>query len=121
MFKVFDKILKKQPITVAEVDSVSEWVMLHWLSGDRVAVQFAQALNVYSSIPLPQKIMFLQGIMPNIKYIKYPKKNKEVDMYIELLSKHYKCTRAVSKLYYELLSTDDLESLYKEYHQGVKQ
>jgi hypothetical protein len=119
MFTVFDKILKKQNITDEDIEKISSFVMNQWLSGDRVGVQFANIFNQYDNIPIRQRIQVLQGLMPvGIKYIKYPKKNKEKDRYLDLLMKHFNVRMDTAKLYYDILTVDELVELEEQYTIG---
>ena len=119
MFQVFDKILKKQNVSDEDLEKISTFVMNQYLSGDRVAVQLANIFNQYDNIPVRQRIQVVQGLLPiGIKYIKYPKKNKEKDKYLDLLMKHFNIRSDVAKLYYEILSVDDLVGLEEQYKTG---
>lgn len=119
MFTVFDKILKKQTISDDEILKISPYILNNYLSGDRVGVQFANIFNQYDNIPIRQRIQVLQGLMPvGIKYIKYPKKTKEKDKYIDLLMKHFNVRMDVAKLYYDILTVDDLVELEEQYTIG---
>jgi len=119
MFQVFDKILKKQNVSDEDLEKISTFVMNQYLSGDRVAVQLANIFNQYDNIPVRQRIQVVQGLLPvGIKYIKYPKKNKEKDKYLDLLMKHFNIRSDVAKLYYEILSVDDLVGLEEQYKKG---
>lgn len=119
MFTVFDKILKKHNVTDEDIEKISGFVMNQWLSGDRVGVQFANIFNQYDNIPIRQRIQVLQGLMPvGIKYIKYPKKTKEKDKYLDLLMKHFNVRMDVAKLYYDILTVDDLVELEEQYTTG---
>ena len=110
MFNVFKKILAKQKVTEEDLDKISEFVMMNWLSGDNVGVSIAQVFNVYGPyIPIDAKVKFIQGVMPyNKKYIKYPKKPKNQDEHIEIISKYYNVNLNQAK---ELLSLMDDEQL----------
>lgn len=119
MFTVFDKILKKQNVTDEDLTKISSFVMNQWLTGNRIGLQFASIFNQYDDIPIRQRIQVLQSLMPvGIKYIKYPKKNKEKDKYIDLLMRHFNVRMDIAKLYYQILSVDDLVELEEQYQTG---
>lgn len=119
MFKVFNKILKKENTTDEDLKKVQDWPLLHWLAGHPVGVQFAQIFNQYDNIPTKQKVDFLKLAMPNsVKFIKYPKKNKDQDKYVDLLCKHFCINRVRAREYYDLLTVDELMELEEQYKEG---
>lgn len=112
MFKVFDKILKKEELTEEDYSKISPFVLNLWLSANQVGVQVAKILNMYDQIPLKQKVALIQSILPKqIKYIKYPTKDKEKDEYVGIIMKTYNLNKDIAKMYYSHLSANDLEEL----------
>lgn len=120
MWETFNKVLNKEEISTEDADAVNEFIMLQWLSCDKVGTQVAQILNVYyDDIPIKNQLQFIQNIMPaHIKYIKYLKTNKEKDEGIELLCQHYNIRENLAKEYLEFYDKDGLDELRKNYIVG---
>lgn len=120
MFNTFKKILKKEEVTDEDLAKVSDWILMQWLSGDRVGVQFAQIFNTYPQMPLRAKIELLLTGLPKIGYIKYPKREKEDDRIIDMLIKHFQINRKTAHEYYIVLSTDDIADIESYYSKGTQ-
>lgn len=119
MFNIINKITKKEKLLHEEYSQVSEWILLHHLSGNAMGLQFSQVLNLFPLMPLETKIKLLESAMPKISYIKYPKKDSEHDKMIELIKNHFKINTKLAKEYYTLMSVDDLELLEESYNKGT--
>lgn len=119
MFKVLNKVLKRVDITEEELKLIDKWQLMAWLSGNITGLQVAQTFNLYSNIPMSQKIFLLQAVLPKqITYIQYPSKSKSIDEYLNLISMHFKVNKLDAKLYYMNLSVSDLEELESMYNVG---
>lgn len=113
MFNVFKKVLGNKPLTDEDVSKVSDFVMCRWLSGNAGTIQIAQMFNVYHKIPIDVKLKVLQKMIGGrIKYIPYPKSQKEnEDANIKILCEYFNISRAKAKMYLEFVSGEDLKKI----------
>lgn len=119
VFELFGKIIKKEKLNEDEYTQIPEWIFLHYLSGHNIGAQFAQILNLYPGMPVEAKVKLLESSMPKIGFIRYPKKDKDHDKMIHLISEHFKINYSVAKEYYKIFKTDDIELLEKMYNKGT--
>lgn len=106
MFKVFNKIIKeKTPLTEEEYQKISPFILNRYLSGNRIGLVLADIFNTYPNIPMKNRVDLIREVVKNekIKYIKYPKINKEKDKYIENISLYYNVNYELAKEYYEVM------------------
>lgn len=123
MFKVFNKILKQQPITQEDADKVQTFVLLRWLSADPRLYQLANTLNQVEV----DKLILLRAISKTLKgkiaFIQYPKSNKvKDDVTIKLLQNYYNLGYNEANDYLEFCQNycpEELEILNKKY-EGIK-
>ncbi len=121
MFKTLTSALdpKKHP-TTEEIQKIPSFIFTRWLSGSPHAIIAANAINLYSDIPIEnQYYMVKNAFAGKIKYIPYPK-NESIDKMkkAEWVADHFKISEEKAKEYMDLISKEELKSIvdmYTEY------
>lgn len=121
MFKTLTSALdpKKTP-TVEEIQKIPSYIFCRWLSGSPHAIIAANAINLYTDIPIEnQYYMVKRAFGGKIKYIPYPK-SETVDKFkkAEFVALHFNISEEKAKEYMDLISKEELKSIvdmYTEY------
>lgn len=121
MFKTLTSALdpKKTP-TTEEIQKIPSFIFARWLSGSPHAISAANAINLYTDIPIEnQYYMVKYAFGGKIKYIPYPK-NESVDKLkkAQFIADHFKISEEKAKEYMELISKEELKKIvdmYTEY------
>lgn len=121
MFKTLTSALdpKKHP-TVEEIQKIPSFIFCRWLSGSPHAIIAANAINLYSDIPIEnQYYMVKNAFGGKIKYIPYPK-SESVDKMkkAEFVAQHFNISEEKAKEYMDLISKEELKrivDMYTEY------
>lgn len=121
MFKTMTSALdpKKNP-TNEELQKIPSYIFSRWLSGSPHAIAAANAINMYSDIPIEnQYYMVKYAFAGKIKYIPYPKNiTEDSQKTIAFVAEHFKISEEKAKEYIELISKDELQkivNMYTEY------
>jgi len=121
MFKTLTSSLdpKKNP-TPEEIQKIPSFIFTRWLSGSPHAISAANAINLYTDIPIEnQYYMVKYAFGGKIKYIPYPK-NESADKMkkAEFVALHFNISEEKAREYLDLISKEELEkivSMYTEY------
>lgn len=121
MFKTLTSALdpKKNP-TTEEIQKIPSFIFTRWLSGSPHAISAANAINLYSDIPIEnQYYMVKYAFGGKIKYIPYPKNVSEDKLKkVQFIADHFKISEEKAQEYLEFISKDELEkivNIYTEY------
>ena len=110
MFTVFKKCLNpRATFTDEDVGKVNEFVFCRWLSGNPNTLQLAQFFNQYPNVPMKLKLQMVQKVVNGkIRYIPYPKQEKDINELINKISLYYNVNNNIAKLYLEFISKDEM-------------
>jgi hypothetical protein len=118
MFKTLTSALdpKKHP-TIEEIQKVPSYIFCRWLSGSPHAIQAANAINMYSDIPIEnQYYMVKNAFGGKIKYIPYPKNVSEDKLKkTQFVADYFKISDEKAQEYLDLLSTEELNKIVGMY------
>lgn len=121
MFKTLTSALdpKKNP-TEEEIKKIPSFIFTRWLSGSPHAISAANAINLYTDIPIEnQYYMIKYAFGGKIKYIPYPKNITEDKLKkVEFIADHFKISEEKANEYMDLISKEELKSIidmYTEY------
>ena len=121
MFKTLTSALdpKKNP-TTEEIQKIPSYIFTRWLSGSPHAIIAANAINLYSDIPIEnQYYMVKYAFAGKIKYIPYPK-SESVDKLkkVQFIADYFKINEEKAHEYLDLMSKEEINkivSMYTEY------
>ncbi len=122
MWNTLYKLFNNKTATKEEIEKIPSYIMIRWLSGNKLTVIPANIINLNYNIPIYNQYKFLDdyytltGINKKISKIKYNKDIKETEI-IENIAKYYKVNLWTAKKYYNLMPEDERKSfkdLYKE-------
>lgn len=121
MFKTLTSALdpKKHP-TPEEIQKIPSFIFTRWLSGSPHAIQAANAINMYSDIPIEnQYYMVKYAFGGKIKYIPYPKNISEDKLKkVQFIAMHFKINEEKAQEYLDLMDAkefNNIVSMYTEY------
>lgn len=116
MFKTITSSLdlKKNP-TLEEIQKISSFVFCRWLSGSPHTISAANAINVYTDIPIENQYKMIKSAFAGkIKYIPYPKNiSEETIKKIKYISEYFNINEDKAKEYLELMSPDEINTIIK--------
>lgn len=121
MFKTLTSSLdlKKNP-TEEEIKKIPSFIFTRWLSGSPHAISAANAINLYTDIPIEnQYYMVKHAFGGKIKYIPYPK-NETVDKLkkVQFIADYFKINEEKATEYLDIISKEELKKIvdmYTEY------
>lgn len=121
MFKTLTSSLdlKKNP-TEEEIKKIPSFIFTRWLSGSPHAISAANAINLYTDIPIEnQYYMVKYAFGGKIKYIPYPK-NETVDKLkkVQFIADYFKINEEKATEYLDIISKEELKKIvdmYTEY------
>ena len=120
MFKTMTGSLNpKSKPTDEEIQKIPSYVFCRWLSGNPVALQAANMINFYPDIPIENQYQMVKtAFAGKIKYIPYPKSEKEHDQkQVEYLAKHFKISMEKAKEYLKFISEEELNEIVTMYQE----
>lgn len=120
MFKTMTSALNPRANpSLEEINKIPSYIMCRWLSGNSVTVQAANAINLYSDIPIENQFnMIKSAFAGRVKFIPYPKNNSEQELKsVEYLSRHFNISLEKAKEYLTLIDDDELNSIIEMYEE----
>lgn len=118
MFKTLTSALdpKKTP-TIEEIQKIPSFIFTRWLSGSPHAISAANAINLYSDIPIEnQYYMVKNAFGGKIKFIPYPKNVTEDKLKkVQFISLHFNISEEKAQEYMDLISKEELKYIVDMY------
>lgn len=118
MFKTLTSALepKKTP-TLEEIQKIPSFIFCKWLSGSPHAISAANAINLYSDIPIEnQYYMVKNAFAGKIKFIPYPKNVTEDKLKkVQFVALHFNISEEKAQEYMDLISKEELKSIVDMY------
>lgn len=118
MFKTLTSALdpKKTP-TLEEIQKIPSFIFTRWLSGSPHAISAANAINLYSDIPIEnQYYMVKNAFGGKIKFIPYPKNVTEDKLKkVQFISLHFNISEEKAQEYMDLISKEELKYIVDMY------
>lgn len=118
MFKTITSSLdlKKNP-TLEEIQKISSFVFCRWLSGSPHTISAANAINVYTDIPIENQYKMIKSAFAGkIKYIPYPKSITEDKLKkIKYIAEHFNINEDKANEYLEYMSVDEINKIITMY------
>ena len=109
---MYSCITKKGRPSKKEIEKIPEYLFHNLLSNNPQTINLSFLLTV-KEIPIYYQYKLVDKMLPKT-YIKYPKKNKKEDKFLEFISDYYKCNYQMAKQYKELMSEDEIRFLKNE-------
>jgi len=109
---MYSCITKKGKPSKKDIEKIPEYLFHNLLSNNPQTINLAFLLTV-KNIPIYYQYKLVDKMLPKT-YIKYPKKNKDENAFIEFISDYYKCSYQIAKQYKELMSKEEIEFLKNE-------
>ena len=109
---MYSCITKKGNPSNKDINKIPEYLFHNLLSNNSKTINLSFLLTV-KNIPIYYQYKLVDKMLPKT-YIKYPKKNKFNDSFIDFLSEYYNCNYNLAKRYFELLSKEELNFLKNE-------
>lgn len=118
MFKTLTSSLdlKKNPSS-EEIQKIPSYIFCRWLSGNPHTISAANAINLYSDIPIEnQYYMIKRAFGGKVKFIPYPK-NTSVDELkkVQYIGQQFNISIEKAKEYLELISNEELSKIMEMY------
>ena len=119
-YQIMTSILNNYNPTKSEKLSINSFFMVRWLSNSSKAIHIGNVFNrFYKEMPLPvQYDISKQLLKGKIKFIQFPKKEKNTDIIISNISKFYKINLEKSQEYYDLMP-DTERQRFKNLYNGA--
>ena len=116
-YQIMTSILTNYSPTDEEIERISPFFFCRYLSNHPRAVHISNVFNrYYKEIPLKiQYKISKQLLKGKIKFIQFPKNEKNKDKVLENIAKYYKISYDLSKEYIELLSEEEIEKFSRLY------
>ncbi len=118
MFKTITSVLdKKKNPSHTDIQKISPYIFVRWLAGSPMTILAANQLNIYNKIPIENKYYLIKNVFGGkIKYIPYPKKDKEdKQKKIDYLSTYFKISHLKAQEYLEFISDEELKYIVDMY------
>jgi hypothetical protein len=117
-YQIMTSILNNYKPSKEEKLSINPFFFIRWLSNSPKGIHIANVFNrFYKEIPLDIQYDTAKQLLKNkIKYIQFPKKEKNENIVIENISKFYKISLEKAMEYYEIMPEKErkrFEDLYK--------
>ena len=116
-------VLTNQTPSKEEIEKISSWVMIRWLSNNQKTCIPANIINLNDKIPIWNQYKFLDdyfkliGLQNKRLFIKYPKNEEKKNLITENIQKYYQVNQTTAEQYYRLMDKKERErfrDLYKE-------
>lgn len=117
---MYSCITKKGKPSKKDIEKIPEYLFHNLLSNNPQTINLAFLLTV-KNIPIYYQYKLVDKMLPKT-YIKYPKKNKDEEKFINFISDYYNCNYQMAKQYYLLMDKEEKDFLMKEMKkwEGVK-
>lgn len=117
IFQIMGTAITKQEMpSNDEIAKINPFLFMRWLSNHPIGVDIANYLNTSQGIPIKAQYLFVRYTMPpKIKYISYPKQEKDNSKEIDIIVKHYDVNRNTAKQYLSIISEEQLKRLMIAY------
>lgn len=117
---IVNSIFKKDFIpTDEELKSMSSFMLCRTLSNHPLGVEVANFINCNHTLDIKLQYWLARSALQSVKFIGYPKKDKEENKNIEYIMLEYNCSDIVAKRYLSLLPQEELERIKeKNIHYG---
>ena len=117
MTSIVDKKIKP---TDEQIDTMSSFVTVQYLSNDPMGCIVGNTMNIYSKVPMVAQYRFFRYAMPkNVKYIQFLKKPIASDSENLLnVCRFYDVNETMGKEYLEILKESDLAEIKDYYAHG---
>jgi len=122
MFKTMQTLLSNKNPSKEEIEKISPFILLRWLSNNPLTVIPANYININYHLPMYNQYRFLDdyftltGVKSKVRFIKYNKPNKD-ERSVENIEKYYNINHETALKYYDLMSDEErqrFKDLYKE-------
>jgi len=118
MFKTLTSSIdpKKTP-TAEDIQKIPSFIFCKWLSGNPHTIIAANAINMYSDIPIDNQYwMVKHAFAGKVKYIPYPKQQSQDTLKkVEFIADYFKISKEKANEYLELLSSEELNLIVQMY------
>lgn len=118
MFKILTSSIdpKKTP-KPEDIQKIPSFIFCKWLSGNPHTIIAANAINMYSNIPIDNQYWMVKNAFAGkIKYIPYPKKESQDKLKkVEFIAEYFKISQEKANEYLGLLSTEELNLIVQMY------
>ncbi len=124
MFKTMSAILSHKTPSKEEIQKISSFIMIRWLSGNVNTVIPANIINCNYNLPVYNQFRFLDdycnltGIKNKKLFIKYNKSQEKVTKTQENIARYYNINLNTAKQYFNLMSEEEQESFKNLYKEG---
>jgi len=119
-YQIMTSILNNYNPTNDEKLSINSFFMVRWLSNNNKAIHIGNVFNrFYKEMPLSvQYNVAKQLLKGKIKFIQFPKKEKNIDVIIINISKFYKINLEKAHDYYDLMPDSERQK-FKNLYNGA--
>ena len=126
MFKTMTTLLNKKTPEKSDIEKISSFVMVKWLSNNKTTVIPANIINLNYQLPIYNQYRFLDdyfeltGIKQKISSIRYNKEKKEIleETVLGNIKKYYQVNQQIAKKYYQLMDDTEKKKFSEMYKEG---
>ena len=118
MFKTLTSAIdpKKNP-TDEEIAKIPSYIFCRWLSGNPMTITAANAINLYSDIPITNQYKMVKSAFAGkVRFIPYPKNvSQDTLKSREFVAEHFNISDEKAQEYMDLISPEELKSIVDMY------
>jgi hypothetical protein len=117
---IINSVFKKDFVpTDEEFKQLNSFMLCRTLSNSPLGIEVANFINCnHSTLDIKMQYWFARSALQAVKFIGYPKKDKEENENIKYVASEYNCSDEVARRYLKILPKDQLDAL-KEKHTHI--
>ncbi len=117
-YNIMTSVLTNYQPTPEEKRTINSFFLCRWLSNNPRSIFIGNAINrYYIELPLIQQYDIAKFMLSGkIKYIQFPKKEKNKNKTIDNISRFYKISIETALDYYELMTDEEKDEMTEIYN-----